>query len=137
MRQIARTFRELEIWQLAVLIAKHTYVLTQQLPEEERYGLVSQMRRAAVSLSANIAEGFRRQSPKEFRQFLRVALGSAAELESFCELCHELFDGRFPQLDELLAQLDRFDRMTNAMHAKLRLPSHPVTQSPSHKLSCD
>ena len=132
MSQIAKTFRELEIWKLAILIAKQTYALTQQLPDEERYGLVAQMRRAAISLSANIAEGFRRQGPKEFRRFLRISLASAAELESYCELCCELFDGHLLQFNELLAQLDQFDRMTNTMYTKLRSPSHPVTQSPSH-----
>jgi len=120
MSELAKSFRELKIWQLAVEIAQQTYRLTESLPESERYGLLGQMRRAAVSLSANIAEGFRRQRPTEFKQFLRIALGSAAELESCCELCRRLFTGSAAVSDELLEELERFQRMTTAMSSKLK-----------------
>ena len=135
MAELARTFRELEIWKLAVEIAKQTYLLTAQLPDEERYGLTAQMRRAAVSLSANVAEGFRRQGNKEFRQFLRIALGSATELESHCELCKELFKGQLPETSQLLMQLDRFERMTNSMWMKLGRGGRTGTQSPSYPVT--
>ena len=135
MTELARTFRELEIWKLAVEIAKQTYLLTAHLPDDERFGLVAQMRRAAVSLSANIAEGFRRQGNKEFRQFLRIALGSAIELESHCELCKELFDGQWPETESLLMQLDRFERMTNSMWTKLGQWERTGTQSPSYPVT--
>lgn len=117
---IAKTFKELEVWKLAIQIAKQVYAVTEQLPENERYGLVAQMKRAAVSLSANIAEGFRRQNPKGFRYFLLIALGSAAELESYCELCRELFNGHAPRTSNLASELDRFQRMTNMLRSRLK-----------------
>ena len=120
MSRFAKSFRDLDIWQLAVDIAKTTYKAAGALPTNEQYALGSQMKRAGISLSANIAEGFRRRHQKEFRQFLHVALGSAAELETYCELCHALFDGRSPDTAQLLEQLDRFERMTNAMIGTLK-----------------
>ena len=120
MSKFAKSFKELDIWKLAVEVAKTTYKLTDQLPQEEKYGLVSQMRRAAVSLSANIAEGFRRGGQKEFRQFLHIALGSAGELETYCELCRVLFDGHAPDSMQLREQVELFQRMTNAMIGTLR-----------------
>lgn len=70
------------IWQDAIVIAKDTYVLTSSFPESEKYGLSSQMRRAAVSIASNIAEGSGRYSDAEFARFLNIALTSAYELET-------------------------------------------------------
>jgi four helix bundle protein len=120
MGRIARTFRDLDVWKLAIDVAKQTYALTSGLPVEERHGLSAQMRRAAVSMSANIAEGFRRQSPNEFRQFLLIALGSAAELESCCELCAQLFGESCAGVDPLVQQLDLFQRRTNTLRQRIQ-----------------
>src|SRR5688500_19483463 len=75
-------FKELKVWQEAINLAVETYKLTKLFPSDERFNLVSQMNRSAVSISSNIAEGCGRNNPKEFRQFLGIAQGSACELES-------------------------------------------------------
>ncbi|MBT2557770.1 four helix bundle protein [Hymenobacter sp. ISL-91] len=75
-------YKELKVWQKAMSITKLTYKLCEGFPDNERYGLVSQMRRAAVSMPSNIAEGAGRNSKLEFRQFLAIANGSAYELET-------------------------------------------------------
>lgn len=81
-----QTFRDLVVWQKAVKLASLTYALTSQFPPEERFGLVSQMQRAAVSIPSNIAEGKLRGTPKEFAYFLRIAFGSGGELETQIEV---------------------------------------------------
>ena len=75
-------FRQLAVWDRALTIAEHVYVVTRDLPEEERFGLVSQMRRASVSIVSNIAEGSSRATDKEVRRYLALSRGSAAELET-------------------------------------------------------
>ncbi len=77
-----RSYRDLLIWQKGIDLVEAIYQLTRKFPESEVYGLANQMRRSAVSLPANIAEGQARQHTGEFRQFLHVALGSAAELHT-------------------------------------------------------
>jgi four helix bundle protein len=78
----ARHYKEPQIWQKAMLLAKKVYELTAHFPSEEKFGLVMQMRRAAVSVASNIAEGQARQSTREFLLFLSHAGGSLAELET-------------------------------------------------------
>ena len=75
-------FKELKIWQESIDLAVDTYKLTKLFPSDERFGLTSQINRSVISVSSNIAEGAGRNNPKEFRQFLGIALGSACELES-------------------------------------------------------
>ncbi|MDH4303039.1 MAG: four helix bundle protein [Nitrospira sp.] len=72
-------FRDLKVWQLGKEIVLDVYTIRKQFPREEVYGLMAQMRRAAVSIPSNVAEGFKRIHNKEYRQFLYVALGSCAE----------------------------------------------------------
>jgi len=83
-------FRDLRIWILGQEIAVYVYSLTKIFPKDELFGLVSQMRRAAVSISSNIAEGFNRRKTRDFQRFLYIALGSCAELENQLELCFKL-----------------------------------------------
>src|SRR3989344_5311138 len=80
-KQIA-SYKELIVWQKSVELVEHIYHLTKKFPKEEVYGLVSQMRRASVSIPSNIAEGRLRRSKKDFIQFLQIAFGSGAELET-------------------------------------------------------
>ena len=77
-------FRKLEVWQKSQKLVTSVYQVTGTLPTTERYGLCSQMRRAAISVSANLAEGCGRMGDIELRRFVRISLGSLAELE--CEL---------------------------------------------------
>ncbi len=82
--------KELEVWKKSIPLVKEIYELTQNFPDSEKYGLVSQMRRCAVSIPSNIAEGSGRNSDKEFIQFLYYALGSIAELETQLIISKEL-----------------------------------------------
>ena len=81
-RQVPRTHKDLDAWKAAMELAKAVYAMTSRFPKEEVYGLTAQMRRAAVSIPSNIAEGAARRSAREFSQHLSVALGSLAELET-------------------------------------------------------
>lgn len=77
-----RHYRELIVWQRSMELATELYTITEQLPKHETYGLVSQMRRAAVSIASNIAEGHARESTAEFAHHLSFSQGSVAELET-------------------------------------------------------
>ena len=85
-------FREIKIWQEALLLVKDVYLLTANLPKEEKYGLTSQINRSAVSIPSNIAEGSGRFSNKEFVRFLEIAISSSYELETQLILVEELFN---------------------------------------------
>jgi four helix bundle protein len=79
-------YQQLKVWQLGIQLSKTTYALTRSFPKDELYGLTSQMRRAAVSIPANVAEGHARDSTKEFLHHISIALGSLAELETMLVL---------------------------------------------------
>jgi len=82
--------RDLRVWQESIGLVKDIYTLTGQFPEEEKFGLVTQMRRSAVSIPSNIAEGAARGSQREFAQFLVIARGSLSELETQLIIAKEL-----------------------------------------------
>ncbi len=84
-----RHYRDLRVWHKAIAVAKSVHVVTSSFPADERFGLISQMRRAAVSVPSNIAEGKARQHDSEFRQYLYIALGSLAELDTQLVLAGE------------------------------------------------
>ena len=86
----ANTHRDLNVWKKSITLVKDVYVQTKSFPNEELYGLTSQLRRAAVSIPSNIAEGFARNSDKELLRFLSIALGSASELETQIIICNEI-----------------------------------------------
>jgi four helix bundle protein len=90
MEEKIKTFKDLRVWQKGIELVKEVYRITRSFPNEERYGLTSQMRRAAVSIPSNAAEGFRRRYSKEHKQFLSIALGSCAELETQTIISKEL-----------------------------------------------
>jgi len=93
MAQAIQSFRDLVVWQKSIQMAVAVYHLTDGFPREEVYGLSSQMRRAAVSISSNIAEGHGRLSTREYRQFLGVARGSNFELQTQSEIARALGKG--------------------------------------------
>ena len=77
-----KSYKDLTIWTKGIEIVNKIYKITREYPKEELFGLVTQMRRSGISIPSNIAEGFVRQHNKEYKQFLYVALGSCAELET-------------------------------------------------------
>ncbi len=81
------SYRKLRVWQRSMDLVEEIYRLCDQLPSDEKYGLISQMRRSAVSIPSNIAEGKRRGSDRELLRYLRIAFGSGAELETQIEVC--------------------------------------------------
>lgn len=102
--------KNLRAWQLGMAIAADVYRLTEAFPREEKFGLSSQMRRCAVSIPSNIAEGAARHSKKEFVNFLYIASGSLSELDTQLELSNTLgFLDRpsWEQLDEKLLETDK------------------------------
>jgi four helix bundle protein len=96
-----QSFRDLTVWQRSMRMAVEVYRLTEGFPREEIYGLTSQMRRAAVSIPSNIAEGHGRLGPNEYRQFLGVARGSNFELETQLEIARSLGKGDPKLLNEV------------------------------------
>ncbi len=97
--------KDLLIWRKSMTLVKEIYLLTESLPSSENYGLQNQMRRCAVSIPSNIAEGAGRNTPKEFCQFLRIATGSCYELETqlllLVELNFKILDDIQPALNNL------------------------------------
>ena len=85
-----KSYKELTVYQKAYELSLRVYKITEKFPAEEKFGLISQMRRAAVSIPCNIAEGYRRRSRKEYIQFLHIALGSCSELETLISLSKDL-----------------------------------------------
>ena len=82
--------KDLHVWQKAMDLVERVYLLTKKFPDEEKYGLISQIRRAAVSVPSNIAEGAGRNGTREFTQFLYIALGSLSELETQIDIASRL-----------------------------------------------
>lgn len=100
-------------------LVQKVYALTDEFPKTETYGLISQIRKAAVSVPSNIAEGFRRQYPKEYRQFLSVSLGSCGELETQLEIARRLrfLDDR--SCEEIVGDINKLCRMIHALVKKI------------------
>ena len=114
-----RNFRDLQVWQSGKTLTMDIYKLTSLFPREELYGLVSQMRRAAVSIPVNIAEGFNRFHNKEYRQFLYIALGSCAELETQLEIACSLEYIKINDRDIVLEKINHETGMLRNLIKKL------------------
>lgn len=104
--------KELKIWNKAIDLAVDVYKATSIFPGDERFGLISQSRRAAVSISSNIAEGAGRNSPKEFNNFLGISNGSCYELETQLIIANKLELLNNEILESLLLQIDELQKMT-------------------------
>lgn len=117
-----QSYRDLIVWQKAVQINLEIYRVTATLPQSEIFGLTSQMRRAAVSIPSNIAEGRSRNTRKDFTQFLRIAHGSTAELQTQLEIARGLSFVSQTDYNKLEGILSEISRMLNSMITKLRLP---------------
>ena len=119
MEEIIKEFKDLRIWQKGIEIVSDIYITTKKFPKEELYSLTSQIRRSAISIPSNIAEGFRRYHNKEYKQFLYIALGSCAELETQIVIAKNLKYITEGEEIELTEKLDHLCRMTSNLIKKL------------------
>lgn len=107
--------KRLDVWQAAMKVAQMVYQLTNTFPSEERFGLVTQMRRAAVSIPSNIAEGAARQGKREFKNFVSMAQGSLSELDTQLDLTILLGYISEDDVKEIEGQLLRVDKMLTGL----------------------
>jgi four helix bundle protein len=115
-----RSHRDLNVWRLGMEIAERIYALTQSFPNEEKFGITNQLRRAAASVPANVAEGNGRDSTKEYLRFLSIAVGSLAEIETFLELAERLHFGDRDKINELVDLIGEERRMLRGLQRSLR-----------------
>lgn len=112
-------FRKLVVWQRSHQLTLLIYHLSAAFPAEERYGLTSQVRRAATSVPANIAEGSKRRLPRDYARFLNIAMSSLAEVEYLVILAKDLGYLDQAQTQPLFSEIDQVSRMLNSLHAKV------------------
>jgi four helix bundle protein len=117
------TYKDLEVWQCAMALVLSIYRSTAQFPREEMFGLTSQLRRAAVSVASNIAEGKGRFSDRELSQFLAVARGSVFEVETQIAIASGLGFLAAPQSHELLKRCGEIGRLLNGLIRSVRKPA--------------
>ena len=115
MKSEIKSFRDLVVWQKASALATLLYKVTENFPKTEIYGITSQMRRAAVSVSSNIAEGFKRNSKKEKVQFYSMAYGSLSELESQIEISFRLEYLTITNYDQILSAINEVSRLLDGI----------------------
>ena len=127
-RDKPKSYKDLLIWQKRMVLAKFVYKLSARFPVDERYGLISQVRRAAVSVPSNIAEGQARHTTKEFLQFLSHAQGSLAEVETQLMLSVDLGFARQEGVAEGLREIDEIQKMIIALKRKLEVGSPLATR---------
>lgn len=124
--------KKLDAWTKGMSVVREIYRMTASFPGTERYGLTSQMRRAAASIPANIAEGAARQTKKEFVQFLYIAKGSLNELDTFVELAVQLSfvdEDRTGVVRELMARVDQL--LSGLIRRNVSIPSPSISRFPS------
>ncbi len=114
------SYRDLIVWQKAAALVDETYARVRTFPSEERYALVAQIRRAAVSITGNIAEGHGRQQRRDFGQFLSIARGSLMELESHFDIAEQLGYVTHSELERLRDLADEVSRLLSTLQRKIR-----------------
>jgi four helix bundle protein len=115
-----RNFKRLDIWNKGIHIVKEIYEVSKFLPKEEKFGLKSQMKRAAVSIPSNIAEGASRNSNLEFKRFLEISIGSLFEVETQLIIARELSFLKKNQTNKLLVLIEEESKMINALISKIK-----------------
>ena len=116
---MGKSYRDLKIWRRAIQLSVAVYKLTGQFPIDERFGLTSQLRRAAVSVASNIAEGYGRASKGEFRQFVGMVRASVLELQTQLVIAKELGFGRNQEMTTMENLAEETGKMTWALLQKL------------------
>lgn len=113
------SFRDLIIWQKSMLLVTEIYKLTQSFPSQEQYGLTSQMRRCAVSIPSNIAEGYGRNSTGDYKRFLQISVGSTFELQTQIEIAYNLRFIEKEIFESIIEKAKELDRMLLSLIKKL------------------
>jgi four helix bundle protein len=114
-----RNFKQLLIWQKGFQIAVKSFHLTSSFPKEEKFGLTTQLTRAAVSIPSNIAEGSSRTSSKDYNRFLEMSLGSSFEMETQLMIAEAVNFGEKEKRDDLLREIDEEQKMLMSFMSKL------------------
>ncbi len=122
MKSTIRSHKDLIVWQKSMDLVDETYNLTRVFPSDERFGLVDQMRRAAVSIPSNIAEGAARDSKKDFSRFLSISQGSLSELETQILIAKR--QKYISNVDSFLSKIMEIKRMIKGLKNKLKTPPH-------------
>ena len=117
---MVRTFKDLIVWQEAMNLVEMVYLQTKSFPKEEIYGLTTQIRRAAISIPANIAEGNGRKTRKEYLQFLSIANGSMKELETHLLIAERIRFLAKEMAEQLQTQLNTVGRLLTALRKSLK-----------------
>ena len=125
-----RSYKDLDVWQVAMDLAAACYRATEVFPREEIYGMTAQIRRASVSVAANIAEGYGRETSASFVQFLRIAQGSLKELETHLLLVERIQLLKPELLAPLLNQCERISKMLRNLIRSLNDPSRTTVREP-------
>lgn len=112
-----RNFRELEIWKRSFELVKEVYMICEQLPNSEAFGMGTQLKRSAVSIPSNIAEGCGRESNADFKRFIHIAIGSSFELETQLLLVADIYQ---IELRKQLAELNEIQKMLNGFSKTLK-----------------
>ncbi len=110
-----KDLKDLRVWSISIELVEIIYKTTKQFPQEERYGLISQIRRAAVSIPSNIAEGFSRIHNKEYKQFLYISRGSCSELLTQVEISHRLEYINKETYNSISEKIDYISRMLKSL----------------------
>ena len=114
-----KSFKDLKIWNMGIKLVEDVYRMSTSFPKEEMYGLQSKLRRSAVSIPSNIAEGFGRFHNKEYRKFLYISLGSCAELTTQIIIAARLKYVEENKADSILSDIDEISKMTMSLIKKL------------------
>ena len=122
-----KTHKDLLVWRKSIDLVEQIYKLTKQFPHEELYGITNQMRRCAVSIPANIAEGSGRKNKEEFIQFLHISLGSASELETHLIISQRLGFLSNDAYDEIMNALNEIIKMTCGLINSLNSTRSPYS----------
>lgn len=115
-----KSYKDLIVWQKSIQLVKEIFLLTDKFQKSELYGITSQMRRAAVAIPSNIAEGYGRRSKKEYAQFFSIAYGSGLELETQILISKELGLASLSDFVKVELLLEEVLRMLNSMTSKMR-----------------
>ena len=110
-----KSYRDLDVWQRSMRLAKRVYQVTQKFPGDERFGLTNQLRRAAVSVPSNLAEGHARFGAAEFSRFTSITMGSVAEIETQILLSNDLSYITSEMTQEVLGELDAIGKMLRGL----------------------